>query len=197
MKITYHKNPLYSTTELDEHEKKELWYKIKIEQMDDLLFSAHFHLEGQYFNLETAKKAVDPDYYIAEDDEISPLDKRCDDLLAYYISELQGVHLGDCTCVACSCGKCHAESLIGIDTIKGLGKHSASKIDGAFGSNNEKTIDEAIASLANYEPSPPSNPEAWEKLGGYEQYIPRWKAEAKQAHDWLVNYKNTYLKENK
>ena len=33
MKITYNKNPLLTTVELDENEKKELWYKIKIQEM--------------------------------------------------------------------------------------------------------------------------------------------------------------------
>ncbi len=196
MKITYNKNPLYTTIELDEHEKKELWYKIKVEQLEELIFGAHFHLkEGKYFDLEKARKEVDPEYYCT--DEKSPLDKRCDELLAYYLDDLQSCHVGDCTCVPCSCSKCHAESLLGIDTIPGLGKHSAYKVDAAFGKDNERSIEEAIAYLANYEPAPPSDPKTWEKVGGYEQHIPRWKAEAKVAHDWLVNYKNTHFSEGK
>ena len=51
MKITYNKNPLFTTVELDENEKKELWYKIKIKEMEELLFSAHFYLEEKYFDL--------------------------------------------------------------------------------------------------------------------------------------------------
>lgn len=31
-------------------------------------------------------------------------------------------------------------------------------------------------------------------MGGYEQYIPRWEAETKAAHAWLINYKNEHFK---
>ena len=55
MKITYNKNPLLTTVELDENEKKELWYKIKIKEMVEILFSAHFYLEEKYYNLQKAK----------------------------------------------------------------------------------------------------------------------------------------------
>jgi hypothetical protein len=195
MKINYHKNPLYTTVDLDEHNKKEMWLKIKLEQMEELLFDIHFNLqEGKHFDLESARKSADPEYYCT--DEKSDIDKRCDQLLEHYITELQGNHVGDCTCVACSCSKCHAEYLLGIDTIPGLGKHAANKFGGAFGKNNEKSIDEAIAYLANYEINPAHyTSEAWKKLGGYEQYVPRWMADAKLAHDWLVNYKNEHFKD--
>ena len=198
MKITYNKNPLLTTVELDENEKKELWYKIKIQEMEEILFSAHFYLEEKYFDLKRAKDDLDPDYYCNEEDnKKSKLDERCDMLLETFLSELQSNHIGDCTCVACSCMKCHAEGLLGIDTIKGLGKHTAHKINAAFGINNEKNIDEAIEYLANYDPKP-KDPEsdAWKKMGGYEQYVPRWKEEAKLAHDWLVNYKINIFAKN-
>lgn len=192
MKIIYNKNPLKTVVELDEHEQKEFWYKIKIEEMEELLFEAHFYSEDKYLDMERVKEAVDPKYYMTEKNEKSELEKRCDELLEHYLMELRGWHVGDCTCVACSCSKCHAESLLGIDTIKGLGKHSAYKIDAAFGKNNEKTIDEAIDSLANYKPII-ADPKVWEKVGGYERYVPRWTAEAKAAYDWLVEYKNTHF----
>jgi hypothetical protein len=196
MKITYHKNPLYSTVELDEQDKKELWLKIKLEEMEERLFDVHFNLqEGEHFDLESARNSADPEYYCT--DEKSPIDKRCDQLLEHYITELQSSHCGDCTCVACSCSKCHAESLLGINTTPGLEKHAASKINGAFGKDNVKSIDEAIDYLANYEINPDHyTSEAWKKLGGHEQYVPRWMAEAKFAHDWLVNYKNEHFKDS-
>lgn len=192
MNIIYNKNPLRSTIELDEMEKKLLWHKIKINEMEEMLFSAHFHLQkDKHFDLEKAKEAVDPDYYCT--DEQSKLDKRCDMLLEHFIEELNSFHAGDCTCVPCSCSKCHAESLLGIDTIKGLGKHSAYKIDGAFGKDNEKSIDEAIEVLVNYKT--PIKGAGWEKFTQeqFEQHIPRWRAEAKAAADWLINYKKEHF----
>jgi hypothetical protein len=199
MKINYNKNPLYTTITLDENEKQELWYKIKIAEMEDLLSDASFALqEGKSFNLDRARNQVDMNYYLADNDhDKSQLDERCDTLLDYYITALQSYHVGDCTCVPCSCEKCHAESLLGIDTISGIGKHSLYKINEAFGKDNEKTIDEVIASLSTYQINPNSFINVvWEKLGGYEQYIPRWKNEAKVAHDWLVKYKNEHLNRN-
>ncbi len=190
MKITYNKNPLWTTIELDESEKKELWYKIKIKEMEELLFDAHFHLEeGNYYDLNQARKAVDPDYYITGNDgDENKIDKRCDEILNYYLSELQSNHVGDCTCVPCSCLKCHAEDLIGIHTTQGLSKHSAHKINVAFGNNNEKTIDEALDYLKNYNPTKGLG---WEKFSqeDFDKHIPRWKSEAKNAYDWLLKYK--------
>ena len=195
MKINYHKNPLYTTIDLEENEKKELWYKIKVAEIEELLSSAAFSLEeGQYFDLERARKAVETEYYWPEDDGKSSLDKRCDKLLEHYLQELQSYHVGDCTCVACSCSKCHAESLLGINTMPGIGKHSAYKVSGAFGKDNHKTIDEAIESLSKFEIDPEKyNTESWKKLGGYEQYVPRWKAEQEHAHAWLIQYKNEHF----
>lgn len=195
MKITYNKNPLYTTIELNKNEKKELWYKIKITQMEDLLSNANFYLENSdLFNLENAKKSVNFEYYISENKEKPPIDKRTDILLEHYVYELQKSHCGDCTCVAYSCGKCIAENLLEIDTILGLPKHSANNIESAFGKENQHTIEEAIENLSNYKIDPENyQTDGWKKIGGHEQYIDRWIQEAKVAHDWLVIYKKTKL----
>jgi hypothetical protein len=196
MKIIYNKNPLFTTVELDENEKKELWYKIKIIEMEDLLSEAALALEeGTHFDLKRARKAVEMNYYWPENGKKSGLDKRVDQLFEYIIQALKSYHMGDCTCVACSCPKCYAESILGIDTIQGLGKHEAYKIYNAFGKYNEKTIDEAIATLSNFEINQENyNPEAWEKFGGYEKYVSCCKTEQERAHNWLINYKNEYFK---
>jgi len=170
MKITYNKNPLCSVIELDEHEKKELWYKIKIEELENNMSFARVHLtEGRFYDIEKARAEL----YVE-------VDERCDQLLQYALSDLDGYHVGDCTCQPCSCSKCWVEGLLGIDTIEGLGKHSAYKIDNAFGKKNEKTMQEALDYLKNYEPKAD-----WD---GYEPHIPRWKAEADAAYIWLLAY---------
>lgn len=195
MKITYNKNPLWTTVELNETEQKELWYKVKIKEMEELLFEAYFNLrDGKHYDLDKARKAVEPDYYMTgEEGDENNIDKRCDEMVQWYVSELKGNHVGDCTCVACSCLKCHAEDLIGINTIKGLGKHSAYKIQAAFGKNNEKTIDEALDYLKKYNPQKGAG---WERFSqaDFDQYVPRWKSEARHAYDWLLNYKNEHFK---
>ena len=64
MKIIYNKNPLLTTIELNELEKKEFWYKIKLKEMEDLLYSAHFYLEESNIqNIDKTKKYLDPLYF--------------------------------------------------------------------------------------------------------------------------------------
>lgn len=188
MKITYTPNPLCTTVELDEHEKKELWYKLKIEGMVDKLFTVHYELKCKEKrggpDMERIAEAVDPSYYLGNA-ERNPVDRRADELLEHYLEELQGRHVGDCTCFAMSCSKCNAESLLGIDTIKGLPKHSAHKIGEAFSYKDgdvwkERPITEALAYLRNYDPKP-----SW---AGYEAHVPRWRAEVKVALEWLEAY---------
>ena len=204
MKITYKPNPLETIIELDEHEQRDLWHKIRFERMTDMLFSVHYELtckkDGP--DIEAIKREVDPDYYLNEDDSTSgksKLDKSCDESLAHYLEELAGSHVGDCTCFPMSCSKCHAEGLIGIDTIKGLGKHSADKIYHAFVYKEGeiwkyRNIDEALEILKSYNPTPQPG-SGWEKVGGFFSHVPRWKEEARLAYEWLLNYKNTVLDE--
>lgn len=89
-----------------------------------------------------------------------------------------------------SCAKCLAEEAIGIDTIKGLGKHSANKILGAFSENRD--INEAIAILSQ----PPSyiKTEAWKSFSQeyYDKQIPRWESERINALAWLTKYKEEH-----
>ena len=188
MDIIYNKNPLYTTVILTEQEQREFWLKIKITEMEELLFEAHFYSDDTQdcFSIDRVKKAVDPDYYMAENrHEKSKLDKRCDHLLEVFLQDLQGCHVGDCTCVPCSCMKCYAESILGIDTIPGLRKHQANKINSAFGKDNERSIDDAIEYLVNFDPTL--------KNEGYEEHFPRWIAEASEAYDWLVKYRDGHF----
>lgn len=214
MKITYNKNPLLTTIELDEHEKKELWYKIKVKELEEALSSASIYLDPAnaswtmkpnyrhpQLTTETLiemvrKDYLDMDYVLGDEKERSKLDQRVDELLEWYVQELQSDHCGDCTCVPASCSKCHAEALLGINTIPGLGKHSAYKINGAFGKDGARTLDEAIIALGDYDPKPPADPqelERWGKVGGFMKHVPRWKSEAEAACVWLKNYRDTHF----
>ena len=206
MKICWDENPLNTKIELEDHEKKELWYKIKIEQMVWLLFEANCYLgmpdkDGRISferDLEKVFKKTNPDYYIT-DDEKSELDKRVDLIFDEYIEALAGPHCGDCVSVACTCDKCMAEELLGINTIKGLGQASAHDIFDAFGETPEnnwtkqRTIDEAIQWLENYQPE---NPAKWKWLPAWKEWEPhvaRWGVEAKAACEWLKSYKNQHF----
>lgn len=184
MKITYNQNPMRTTVELDEREKKEFWYKLKIEQLEWKLHGGRFYLcpEFDSYNVSRAKEELT--YEEAE------LDKYVDEMCNYYVNSLLDIHLGDCTCVPCSCDKCHAESLLGIDTIKGLGKHEGSKVFSAFdmkpGGVDGRTLDEAIVCIEQYKPSAD-----WE---GWEAHAERWEREAKNALEWLKAYRDQHFK---
>lgn len=182
MKIIFNQNPLKSIVELTQFEKKELWYKVMVERVTELLFSVNFHLSDHYFDLERAKHLSNPDYYISDEGK-SELEKSVDQLAEGYIDELSKQHCGDCICVACSCMKCHAEGLLGINTIKGLGKHEANHIVKAF--NDGRGIDQALIYLKNYNPSAD-----WD---GWEKHAERWKKESERAYKWLTNYKENIL----
>jgi hypothetical protein len=178
MTIIYNENPLATQVILDEYEKKELWFKIKIQELQDSLGVTRLYLkEGKYFSIEKARERVNE---IAPEDT---LDKRVDNIVEIYIEELQKNHCGDCTCFAATCEKCCAEHLLGINTIPGLSKYSAHAISGKF--TKGIGIDQVIEELANYILSA-----TWEH---WEKWAPKWKEDAQKAHDWLVNYKKEFL----
>lgn len=212
MKINYNKNPLCTTIELTEHEKEVFKLKIRIKELEEMIFTGHWTLKHHdWWNKTIAKDGkdkpvrslqdtmneamdeLDPNYIFGDEDGKSKFDKRVDELFDYFMADLESSHMGDCVCFACSCSKCHAEELLGVNTIKGLGKHSAHKIDSAFGPKNEKSLDEVLEHLQNYNPTPPQDMTAWDKVGGWAQHLPRWKDEARKAYDWLLAYKNEHF----
>jgi len=178
MNITWAQNPLATTIELDEREKREFWLMLKIEELKDRLIAVHVYLqEGQFFDLNKARKAVE------QVDSDESLDARVNQLHSWHLEALAGSHGGDCTCDPCSCPKCIAENILGIDTIAGLKKHEANKIESAF--RRGKTLSKTIEELANYAPE-----SCWP---GAEAHFERWRQEAKNAHDWLVKYRDEHF----
>lgn len=199
MKIIYNENPLRTVVELDEHDRQILWLKVKVKELEDKLFSVHYSLDkewmnGEHFSVERARKEADPDYYLQEEDEKTPLDKRVDQLVEHYIQELVGSHCGDCTCVAMSCSKCHAEKIIGVDTLKPYpGKHELAYIDRAFeykvnGVTKQRTLRAALDYLRDYSPST-EKPDSWKMSQEYyNECVTRWKGESARAYEYLKNY---------
>lgn len=217
MKITYTPNPLDTIVELDSQEIELLRLRLKIEQYEDMIFSAHFVITERLKDmgslkaldidaaLTEARKELDPDYWCNDEEgrtDHSKLDSRVDELLKHYLEELKADHVGDCTCVAMSCSKCHAENVLGIDTLKPFpGKHAMHKVASAFSRWNETTkqhdlpevsLDEAIEKLRTYNPVKGG---AWEGYSqeSFDAHVPRWQAEAKTAYEYLVAYRNTHF----
>jgi len=187
MKIIYQDNPLDTIVELTESDQKEFWLKIKIAEMENILESAWLESNKTYYDIEKIRKDVDVDYWSSDDNTKTKLDERVDELFDIYISELNGSHIGDCTCVPCSCTKCHAEELLGINTIQGLKKHAASMIESAF--SEYKTIDEAIYSLENYVPDRTKGGWDSESDERWECARPTFIEQANDAANWLKRYK--------
>ena len=202
MRIVWNQNPLATVVELDDFDKKLLWHRMKIAQLEEMIGEAHFDLDPEHQEwCRTALKERCPvdfvadarknlDYpYICGDEKRrdKSFDEYIEERAGEYADELALVHVGDCTCIACSCLKCHAERLIGVDTIPGLGKHEASYIGGNFTSKDgvPRTLDEVIAHLADYEPK--DVPE-WGL-----PHVDRWREEAKRAHAWLVAYQREHF----
>lgn len=163
MKMTKKPNPLSTVVELDEHEKQLLWYKLKLEWMDDTMFSAYFELTSRLKDepglpalsmaeaVSEAVKHLDPDYWCGDEGK-TPLDKRMDEMLQFNLDELQSTHSGDCTAFPASCGKCHAERLLGISTLPKASKGVNHSIYNAFtgfkdGAVIFRSVDEALQIL--------------------------------------------------
>jgi hypothetical protein len=202
MKILWNPNPLLSVVELDDADKKLLWHRTKIEQLEKKIASAHFDLDAKYgewltsigkgrsLDATVAEALRSLDYaHVCGDENRSDrtFDEYVDWLTREYVEALSLGHGGDCTCVPCSCTKCHAEMLVGVDTIAGLGKHEASYIGGAFAPKGApaRTIDEAIAHLSDYEPKDVKD---W----GI-PHVARWREEARRAHEWLIAYRREHF----
>ena len=184
MKIIYNQNPLKTQVFLDDQSRQLLRAKIHIDSLEDIVYNALY----QWSEHEDIKPVMESLNKIHSDS----FEKRIDDLVALDEQELLGEHLGDCTCMPMSCMKCHAESMLGIDTVPGLGKHEASYIHGAFGRDGDRSIDEAIESLSRPISEEPNehykdNPDL------YRKWLPKWNQDRIGALQWLIDYKNKGL----
>lgn len=181
MKITYHPNPLNTTVELEEHERELLLHKIKIRELTDSLFTLYYNLERKPEEVKKTTKDWQPD--------IDQINEDAAECLELYLAELKSPHCGDCICVACTCDKCHAEELLGIDTLGPNGKHVNHYINIAFTyrEGNEwkhRTPAEALEWLRTYEPRA-----SWT---GWEAYAETWKKNSDKAFAYLLEYNRTH-----
>ena len=178
MKITYTPNPLDTIVELDEHEIEVLRLKLKLEIYEDKMFSAHYALNTTLDPEEAkeeAMKQLNPAKWCT--DEMSLVDARVEELLQHYLEELRGGHLGDCTAFPMSCSKCHAEQLLGIDTLKPYpGKSVLHVINLAF--NYKEGEESKMRDMAGAI--------EWLQVGGETRT---------KALEYLLNYRNTHFPE--
>jgi hypothetical protein len=127
-------NPLNAKIQLTESAKRELALLITINNlMENYVFTAGFYMnprsgtlvDGVYTprepDIEEAKEWMDSAerIYWGDDKNQDFTTERCleSDLVKYMFTALEDTHGGDCTCAPCSCDRCHAESLLGINTL--------------------------------------------------------------------------------
>ena len=180
--IEWAQNPLFTKVILDEGAQREFKLRHVLQRVIEDAYSAYFYLDTESEFYDTGKARAELDYIVKEDRP---------DVLAQryhaqaYLDSLQDRHCGDCCCIPCSCEKCHAEVLLGIDTLPGLSKYAAHYIALAFKEEGIKTAAQAVTYLRNREIT--ASPE-------HQHYLPRWRSQNEEAAAWLENYLNTNLK---
>lgn len=153
MKIVYEQNPLRSYVELTEGEKVELKEK---------LYKYHRY-----------------EWEESEEDSLAWTEHQYPYVLDSLTTNEE--HCGDCTKVLCSCSKCYAEDIWGVNLTEGI-KHSQ-YITSAFREGRD-TIDQAIENLKQSK----EYKEEWQQ-----PHIERWEAERKVALDSLIKYKDKHF----
>ena len=194
MKIEWKVNPFETRVLLDDADRKALRLAIRLEAA--LSAISHRDLRDRAKTSEDAKRYAkyikDYDDTAFDEDRVSA---KIDEEVSMYEEELQGPHVGDCICFACSCYKCRAESYLGIDTIAGLSQHAASKIDACFTDTTTKpwshktiTAAETIAELSKTITSEKN--EYWknEPQEAWDACITRWETERERALRWYQTY---------
>lgn len=184
MEIIWNENPLRTTVKLTDQEREIFLLKARIRDFEDCTRMAVFYLDAKAqekgrFSPERAISYLNHARRDKEPDE--------DGGLEMLKAVESGYHCGDCTCVATTCDKCLGEDMLGINTIKGLKKHQAVKIEGAFGRDSTRSFPEAVAALADYHPSKTGH---WETVPDdkFEEYAVEWKKQAAEALVWLRGY---------
>lgn len=194
MKINWNVNPLETAVFLDDADRKYLRLAIRMESAlsaishRDLRDSAKTPEEAERY----AKYIKSYDDVAFDEDEVSAdIDKRVE----MFEAELQGPHVGDCICFACTCTKCWAESLLDIDTIAGLSSNEASKIDSCFTDTStttwsRKTLTSAEVIEELSKPVSRTKNEHWKNASqqSWDACIPRWEAERARALNWYRRY---------
>ena len=192
MIIHWTENPLRTIIEVDKKDIERMSMPVRNEILYDYIYLLRVYVDknGNSYDPQKAIETLKKFSYKAIETDVQ-------EQVNQYILALKDSHVGDCTCVPCSCTKCFAEYSLGINTIEGLGEHAANYINRAFHKEESEhsNIDEALEYLLNYKVAPYDPKSSWKNMGKeyYESWIPKWESDAKKAYSWLLNYKNTRL----
>lgn len=110
MRLIYRPNPLATSIELDEHEKKLLLEKCRFNHLDEFVTELHYKA---HYGEGVKKEDITFDRWLSQ--------KAQDEINEEYEMLLQelstGIHIGDCTSVPMSCSKCIAEDMLSTCTL--------------------------------------------------------------------------------
>lgn len=187
MEIRWNKNPALTNTICDERDRAIIAKALIIEEAtDDFFMIEHILKKDDPDKIEKAIERAKKGFSSLFEEEA--LEKQVDNFVEILATD---VHVGDCTCVPCSCLLCYAESLLGFSSIEDFSKHSLYKIDGAFRSGLN-TFKEVIDYLEDY-PCVMGPKSGWSSQADFDRHVPRWKSEAKTAARQLRAYKEKHF----
>ena len=182
MEIEWKENPFDTIIHLDTRDKAYLRLAGKEKLVREMLYCCKFYYVEKSLDLKNPLGQHHHKRMIELTSE--KLEDMAMEQYNYNIAALNERHMGDCVCMPCTCERCMAESLLGIDTIKGLFGHEANHVLDAFEKFGNR--EDVLNHLMDYHPGP--MPEIWKDEKAYVACIPRWRQEARNAYEWLLNY---------
>lgn len=191
MKIKYAQNPLHTTVHLDEQDKKEFLYKVKIVQLREMVHDAAWIFQNtanenyKACTVEDGIKSVTTSnrslWGPGGDYPDSAFEKRCLEILSYDVKALAELsHDGDCVSQPASCCRCGAEERLEINTLEGMPYHVGALL---YCLPPEYTADDIIAYLEKYDAR------SW--TSG--TYAEERNASSKKGAEWMRKYKKEHL----
>lgn len=157
----YNQNPLATEVHLDDRAVELLKEKILVSMLEEIVSGSFYALTHDGF-FEARNRLQE---YAYDDEPESEFRKQLTYRLEESVQALKDIHHGDCVAAPTSCMKCHAEELLGIDTLpENHTKNIGSQLNHIF--DRVETIDEAI-SLAK---------------------IMRWKTQNVSAEEYMESF---------
>lgn len=212
VKVTIMPDPLNAKVELTEAAKREFaWRMIMEDVFGNTIYSAYHDLDPKNKSFfDSLKRQKNPqqdafrklESYVKMwfgEDETDGDDGVGDKLFErlkdwshvnFSIEELNMPHAGDCTAVACSCSRCQAESVLGINTLLS-GKHVNYRLAGMYFEETatQEAKDEAARKKQEFAEKYPSPMSAVDREAMIKAHQPRWDREAATAKEVYALHK--------
>lgn len=200
--VTLTHNPLNAKIELTEAAKREVVLLKALEDlMENYVFSAKWRLEREtsHYDPADARKHLEmvlKPWFEEQDKGTDPIEMwKIVTGAEYILDDLAEEHGGDCTCAPASCTRCHAEDLIGINTLpvsKSIG-HRMWRMyaESEYATDQDKQIlAEQDRRAAEYDAKYPSklSPEAQAEYKA--KYEPVWEQQRKDARAFFEYHIN-------